>query len=56
MRLRALCTMLETDSLGMGTAVGSVNLDRAWLMSSVTTGEGRETERNYTQGGNEGGL
>lgn len=36
MRLRALCTMLETESLEMGTAVGSVSLDSAWLMSAFS--------------------
>lgn len=34
MCFRALCTMLETDSLEMGTAAaGSVSLDKAELMS-----------------------
>ena len=41
MCLRALCTMLETDSLEMGTAAaGSVSLDKAELMSLFSAGGG----------------
>jgi len=40
MCLRALCTMLDTDSLEMGTAAdGSVSLDRAELMSLLSAEE-----------------
>ncbi len=37
MRFLALCTMLETDSLWMGTDAGSVSLDSAWVMSLFST-------------------
>lgn len=36
-RLRALWTMLDTESLWMGTAVGSVSLDNACVMSLFST-------------------
>ncbi len=37
MRFLALCTMLDTDSLWMGTDAGSVSLDSAWVMSLFST-------------------
>lgn len=43
MCLRALCTMLETDSLEIGTvAVGSVSFDSAELMSLFSTRKERQ--------------
>lgn len=44
MCLRALCTILETESLEIGTvAAGSVSFDKAELMSLFSAGE-----KNYT--------
>ncbi len=48
MCFRALCTMLETDSLEMGTAaVGSVSLDKAELMS-LFSAEKKKTKIIYS--------
>lgn len=42
----AVCTIFETDNLWIGTGAGSVNFDKAWVISTISIRR-KEMNSNY---------